>query len=1051
MSNNLVSQPLSVPSSQMGHTLNNLEVSIPNMEMGIISSSPRSQSLKMSNQQMDFVEPMSNTYVLRNPQVLNRQIGHTEGLQQYLMPNQQVGHMEGMWNNFGSQKVLPSKRRAMGETMASNPMGQQLSMPNKNVTRMEPYTNIPGLNQPASPNKRIVSGSATPGSQNFPATNKKMARNDSISGKSGTKQLQTPKNRTTQAEPSPKAQSESFESVRSKMRDSLASALALVTQGQDKSPNEEKTSENVSENPTDSLPSKEPSSSNKINDVQVTPRGIFTTESLPNEDVSFADSFFVKDDLLQGNGLTWAWDLDVDMGERKEDEHVSKKPKLVDQDIKQEVRSPQNLAFKIEAELFKFFGGVNKKYKEKGRSLLFNLKDHNNPELRERVMSGDIPPERLCSMSAEDLASKELSQWRIAKAEELAQMVVLPDSDVDMRRLVKKTHKGEFQVEFEQDDGVSVEVSVGTSSHTSVETENKETETDNKETDELKDKETVGGEKVSSGNQDISYSLSIPSDGTDLMQGLMVDEFKDAEFLPPIVSLDEFMESLDAEPPFENLAVVDGKAILPSDKDSSEGDYKADGGKRLPQSEKESSEGGYQGIHTDVATKEPVDTTPEKSDKVEVKYADSDVKMKAKDTPIEPKPSPHGAVYKGERVWEGVLQLNVSTLVTVVGFFRSGEKISTKDWPVALEIKGRVRLDAFEKFVQGLPMSRSRAVMIVHFALKEGSSENDHAHLGEVVESYVADERLGFAEASKGVEIYFCPPHPKIVEILTKNLSKYQSENLNSTGKNGLIGMIVWRRPHLSSSAMSPNSSHHQNHTSKRQQFTPTIHQEKHTADRNVNFPSKQTLSAAPPRVAVDDGDDDDIPPGFGPARDEDDLPEFNFSNPSLPSPSNQIQSRGSNTPAPPLDQIRELIHKYGQTGNNVDSRNVGGMGNQQWNAEDDDDDIPEWQPSAPTQQKMPAHPLPVHNFQMPTPPHFGAAMAQPLPPRLQVVTPSQPPVNVVQGGARWAQPPSYDNRQHPSNLGSHQSGGGGQYYGGPPARTGHTGVDRRRGGGRRK
>lgn len=267
--------------------------------------------------------------------------------------------------------------------------------------------------------------------------------------------------------------------------------------------------------------------------------------------------------------------------------------------------------------------------------------------------------------------------------------------------------------------------------------------------------------------------------------------------------------------------------------------------------------------------------------------------------------------------------------------------------------------------------------------------------------------------------------------------------------------MIVWRRPHLSSSAMSPNSSsHHQNHASKRQQqFTPTIHQEKHTADRNVNFPSKQTPSAAPPRVAVDDGDDDDdIPPGFGPARDEDDLPEFNFSNPSLTSPSNRIQSRGSNPPAPPLDQIRELIHKYGQTGNNVDSRNVGGMGIQQWNAEDDDDDIPEWQPSAPTQQKTLAHQLPVHNFQMPAPSHFGAAVAQQPPPRLQVATPLQPPVNVVQGGARWAQPLGYDNWQHPSNLGSHQSGGGGgQYYGGPPARTGHTGTDRRRGGGRRK
>lgn len=42
----------------------------------------------------------------------------------------------------------------------------------------------------------------------------------------------------------------------------------------------------------------------------------------------------------------------------------------------------------------------------------------------------------------------------------------------------------------------------------------------------------------------------------------------------------------------------------------------------------------------------------------------------------------------------------------------SGEKTSTKEWPLSLEIKGRVRIDAFEKFLQELPMSRTRAVMV---------------------------------------------------------------------------------------------------------------------------------------------------------------------------------------------------------------------------------------------------------------------------------------------------------------------------------------------------
>ncbi|KAL0826572.1 hypothetical protein Bca101_050249 [Brassica carinata] len=47
-------------------------------------------------------------------------------------------------------------------------------------------------------------------------------------------------------------------------------------------------------------------------------------------------------------------------------------------------------------------------------------------------------------------------------------------------------------------------------------------------------------------------------------------------------------------------------------------------------------------------------------------------------------------------------------LIRIIGHF--GEKTTAKEGPMLLEIKGRVRLDAFEKFVRELPNSRSRAV-----------------------------------------------------------------------------------------------------------------------------------------------------------------------------------------------------------------------------------------------------------------------------------------------------------------------------------------------------
>ncbi|KAH7845572.1 hypothetical protein Vadar_003645 [Vaccinium darrowii] len=1019
-----------------------LKASIPHMQMGMMggmSISPTLQRFGISDKKMEHV---SSSLGLQNSNVLNKRTGQLEPqasnprLQQFFVPNQQVGHRESVLNNLGSPKVsLPSKRNAAGEPISSSSVAQPLSMPNKNLAHVGPLTSGLVLQQLSTPNKQTVqmdSKHSIPVSHNLPAPTKKMVRNDSISGRSGTKQVQTQKNRSTQVQPLSKVQTDSFESVRSKMRESLASALDLDTRKQDKASNEENDSvnkcalalrqmqqdsyradaENVSENHADSLALKESCSAYKGNDDHNTSRKILASESIcdssqtrhltqgktacPSEDIPCADSFLVKDEPLQGNGLAWSLDLDVDAGKTKEIQ-IAQKPELVNVGEKA-VQSPKSLALKIEVELFKLFGGVNRKYREKGRSLLFNLKDQSNPELRERVMSGEISPERLCSMTAEELASEELSQWRIAKAEELAQMVVLPDSDVDIRRLVKKTHKGEFQVEVEQDDGVSVEVSVGTASLIQLHTENKDTEVHpSPKAGEIKDEENVVGEKSSSENKELSCSITIPNDGTDLMQGLMVDEFKDAEFLTPIVSLDEFMESLDSEPPFQNLPADGGKVISPK---------------------KESS---------DIGGKDPEGATRERSDKVDVKDMDSDVKTKSRDSPVEPKSRAPAAAAasKGDLVWEGVLQLNISDMVTVVGFFSSGDKTTTNEWPNTLDIKGRVRLDAFEKFLQELPMSRSRAVMVVHFVLKGGSSEDDQSSLSEVVYSYVSDERVGFAEPAPGVEIYFCPPHPKFIEILTKHLSKDHNEILNSFD-SGLIGIIVWRKAHFSSTVF-PNSKSHHKHSSKRTHSAPRRHQE-NDSNVNVNLATKHHTKT--------DDDADDIPPGFGPgvARDEEDLPEFNFSgatNGSLPKHFNHSMDTHL-----PVDQMRQHIQQYGLSGSHIDPRNLG-IGIRRWN--DDEDDIPEWRPEALPQQQLrtpPSHPM--LNFQPLMPPQFHMV--------------AQSPVNMMQGGGMWGQPHFHGGFPPSNNLGSQPSGGpyyggvsqpsGGQYYGVPVA--GQPAVDYR-------
>ncbi|KAL0330795.1 UNVERIFIED_CONTAM: PHD finger protein 3 [Sesamum angustifolium] len=931
MSNNLVSQyPISDRYVvQMEHHSNSLDLPVSEMHMKM-SSNPESHQFYVSTEQMGLGDPISShpgfNMIPNNSMIHNESSGGTMGSNPIWMSDQ-LGHEDTcMLTNMAGEKILfPIKRKAEMVPVLNNSISQQSLMPNKRPAQIGADVSTLWVSSNISTSKEKCTSAG--------------------------QRVQTTKKQTAQIESASKVRPESSEAVRSKMRESLAAALALASQNQENVSNTEKkqSDSDITHQTMDLLAPQ--SNSTIAPDCQ----DFFSSELssnasggngghafqefqyssvLPDEDISFGDNFFVKDDLLQGNGLSWAFDFDVQMREAKEVQ-PGENPKSVKEEDQGHggeiaILTPEKLAFIIEAELFKLYGGVNKKYREKGRSLLFNLKDRNNPDLRERVMSGEILPERLCSMSAEDLASKELSEWRMAKAEKLAQLVVLPDTEVDIRRLVRKTHKGEYQVEVEHDDGIAAEVSGGTSMFIQPQRK-KEIEPHSPSEGSLKDKVRVSGQDSHSEDKDFSGSLVISTDGADLMQGMMVDELKDAEFLPPIVSLDEFMESLNSEPPFEDLS----------------SDVK------IPVSCRESPK-HVSNLQVATGTSHsPNDASSKKAGGAKKHEIDVTMTSSGGD-PVKQKVLPC-SVSKIEYIWDGILQLNISSSVTVGGLFQSGEKTSMKEWPTSLEIKGRVRLDAFEKFLQDLPMSRTRAVMVLHFVLRDKSSEGESRELSEAIDSYTADERLGYVEPAPGVELYLCPPILRITDMLNKHVAKDRPETHNAIG-NGLIGV--------------------------------------------VSLPQAE--------------EDDDIPPGFGPsaaacvAKDDDDLPEFSFSgniNSSVPriSPKNLHHGTKLIHRPRPVDQVRELIKKYGQSGTSSTSRSLvddRNLGIEPWNDDDDDDDIPEWRPQA---QHQPQH-QPYQVAHGHRPPVQLLPSSHPVAP----MTTQQPPSGFGQlpPGGRWVQPP---------------------------------------------
>ncbi|XP_058860325.1 death-inducer obliterator 1-like isoform X2 [Acipenser ruthenus] len=70
------------------------------------------------------------------------------------------------------------------------------------------------------------------------------------------------------------------------------------------------------------------------------------------------------------------------------------------------------IAFNIEKEMFSMFQNTDNKYKNKYRSIMFNLKDPKNKGLFYRVIGAEISPYKLVRLNPEELLCREVSEWR---------------------------------------------------------------------------------------------------------------------------------------------------------------------------------------------------------------------------------------------------------------------------------------------------------------------------------------------------------------------------------------------------------------------------------------------------------------------------------------------------------------------------------------------------------------------------------------------------------------------------------------------------------------
>ncbi|KAL1559364.1 transcription elongation factor TFIIS-like [Salvia divinorum] len=78
-----------------------------------------------------------------------------------------------------------------------------------------------------------------------------------------------------------------------------------------------------------------------------------------------------------------------------------------DADLKQKVdqHDPYRVAVQVETAMFEKWGKSNGQHKFKYRSVVFNIKDQNNPDFRRKVLVGEFSPPKILELTPEQMAS----------------------------------------------------------------------------------------------------------------------------------------------------------------------------------------------------------------------------------------------------------------------------------------------------------------------------------------------------------------------------------------------------------------------------------------------------------------------------------------------------------------------------------------------------------------------------------------------------------------------------------------------------------------------
>lgn len=416
-----------------------------------------------------------------------------------------------------------------------------------------------------------------------------------------------------------------------------------------------------------------------------------------------------------------------------------------------ESASPEEVAKAVETALYEKCGSVDKEYRTRARSLMFNLRDAANPQLRARVLASDLRPERIVGMSPQELANKELVEWRKARQRAAGEDAFVKGVALE-DLVVKKDGKNEIHVEIKREDPRGT-IKPQVEQIPSAEEVLVDNDADDDETQPLDDDWDATNEQGAAPDEEEAGAQRVERDVLSFEQ-FANDNHDDDE--------DEQDDEDEEVPEPKNEEEYDPEKGHEEEEEEVEAE---------PDAAQEADEDEY----------DPEDG-PEYDPSAALEASD--------DEPVDA-PLPEGA-------WEGAIDVPGIHSLYVRAIPIGGESAAVGDiLPESLYVKGRVDYKSMQSFVKQVHRSStSRAVTLVQLSNAPSGGDASEAAMTKLIKQYRERERCGVVKTDDGIEVYVVP-RGKDAEKAAATVGLTPGHVLPS---KGMLGMVIHPR------GIGPNS-----------------------------------------------------------------------------------------------------------------------------------------------------------------------------------------------------------------------------------------------------